>query len=160
MSPTGSLDRIDRALLAHLQKEGRLSNKELAARVGLAASSCLARVQRLERDGTIVGYRAEVRPEALGVGLEAMVTVRLARAGAESFDSFRRFLLEREEVVELLHVGGAIDLLARVAVRDTEHLRTLVLENFSSRPEVDRLETAIVFEHAVRPVPTYAVTGS
>lgn len=71
------LDRIDRAILAHLQKNARLSNKELAAKVGLAPSSCLARVQRLTKQGVIKGFHAFVDPQALGIGLQALVAVKL-----------------------------------------------------------------------------------
>ena len=71
-------DRIDREILAHLQHDARISNKVLAARVGLAPSSCLARVRRLEESGAILGYHADVDPRVHGVTLEALVAVRLA----------------------------------------------------------------------------------
>ena len=69
------MDRIDREILAHLQHDARISNKELAAKVGLAPSSCLARVRRLQRSGAILGYHAEVDPRVYGVTLEALVAV-------------------------------------------------------------------------------------
>ena len=73
------LDRIDRAILAALQQNARLANKELSARVGLAESSCHERVKRLVQSGVLRGFHAEVDPRALGVGLQALVAVRLAR---------------------------------------------------------------------------------
>jgi DNA-binding Lrp family transcriptional regulator len=71
-----ALDRTDLDILAHLQKDARLSNKELAAKIGLAPSSCLARVRRLERSGALHGYHAEVDARVYGVTLEALVAVR------------------------------------------------------------------------------------
>jgi DNA-binding Lrp family transcriptional regulator len=75
--PHVPLDRIDRALVRALQKDARLSNKELAAQVGLAPSSCLERVRRLRRTGVLRGFHADVAPEALGVGLQALIAVQL-----------------------------------------------------------------------------------
>jgi DNA-binding Lrp family transcriptional regulator len=79
MSDKSSIDRIDGRILDELQKNARLSNKELAGRVGLAPSSCLERVRRLRRDGVPRGFHAEVDPGALGIGLQALIAVRLAR---------------------------------------------------------------------------------
>ena len=73
------MDRIDDAILASLQKDGRISNKELAAAVGLAPSSCLERMRRLQERGVITGFRADVDPKAVGIGLQAFVFVRLAK---------------------------------------------------------------------------------
>ena len=77
------LDQIDVAILVALQNDARLSNKELAARVGLAPSSCLERVRRLDRDGVIRGYHARLHPPAVGMGLEAMISIRLDRQTSE-----------------------------------------------------------------------------
>lgn len=139
------LDRTDRRILALLQKNARLSNKELAARVGLAPSSCHTRVQRLLAEGTLLGFAAQVRPEALGIGIEAMVSVRLGRHAREALEAFRVHVLGLREVLDIFHLAGPTDLLIHVVVRDTEHLRALTLEQLSSRPEVDRLETSLVF---------------
>ncbi|MCB9897761.1 MAG: Lrp/AsnC family transcriptional regulator [Planctomycetes bacterium] len=145
------LDRIDRRILALLQNDARLSNKELAARIGLAPSSCHTRLQRLIAEGTLEGFAARVRPEALGIGIEAMVSVRLGRHARESLDAFREHVLGLREVVDVFHLAGSTDLLIHVVVRDTEHLRTLTLDELSSRPEVDRLETALVFARWTAP---------
>lgn len=140
-------DRTDRRILDLLQKEARLSNKELASRVGLAPSSCHARVQRLVESGAIRGFHAYVEPEVLGVGLQVLLALQLERHGQSAIELFRDHLLEFEEVVELYSMGGSLDLLVRVAVRDTDHLRRFVIDHISARPEVRRLETSILFEH-------------
>lgn len=141
------MDRIDSELLALLQKDGRMSNKELAAEVGLSPSSCLERVRRLRERGIITGYHAEVNPRTLGIGLQAFVAVRLAEHSRHAVDAFRDHLVSLPEVVSVYHVAGQEDFVAHVAVRDADHLKTLTLDGFTTRTEVDRLNTALVYEH-------------
>lgn len=145
------LNRIDLAILAALQNDARLSNKELAARVGLAPSSCHERLRRLERGGLFRGFHAAVDPHALGIGLEALVFVRLGRHSREQVESFRRYVLELPEAIGLFHVTGKFDFVIQVAVRDADHLRNLTLDAFTTRPEVSNLETHLVFEHVRKP---------
>jgi DNA-binding Lrp family transcriptional regulator len=154
------LDRIDFALLAALQNDARASNKELAATVGLAPSSTLGRVRRLEREGVLRGAHADVLPSALGIGLQAMVVVRLEHHRGGAFDTFAAHLLTVPEVVASWHVGGVDDFVVHVAVRDADHLRELLVEQITSRPEVGRVRTEIVFSHVRRPVlPAYVEPG-
>ncbi len=141
-----ALDRIDRAILALLQKNARLSNKELAARVGLAPSSCLARVQRLTKEGVLRGFHAFVAPDALGIGLQALIAVKLKQHSREKVRAFLRHLLALPEVVALYHVTGAMDFQVHVAVRGTDHLRDLALDAFTVRPEVESIQTSLLFE--------------
>jgi DNA-binding Lrp family transcriptional regulator len=146
------LDRIDHALLALLQEDARLANKELAARVGLAASTCHARVQRLIECGVVRGFHADVDPRAVGVQLQAIVFVQLESHGGSRTEALRDDLLEQSEVLQLFHVGGSQDLLLHVAVRDTEHLRSLVMDRITTRSEVRHIETSILFEHHTSPL--------
>jgi len=141
------LDRIDFEILAALQKDARLSNKELAAHVGLAPSTCLVRVRRLVEDGVLRGFHADIDPAALGVGLMAMVSVRLARHARDEVDAFRKHVLALPEVVSVYHLAGSVDFLVHVALRDAEHLRDLVLDDFTRRAEVAHLETHVLFEY-------------
>ncbi len=141
-----ALDRTDRAILALLQKNARLSNKELAARVGLAPSSCLARVQRLTKEGVLRGFHAFVAPDALGIGLQALIAVKLKQHSREKVRAFMRHLLGLPEVVALYHVTGAMDFQVHVAVRGTDHLRDLALDAFTIRAEVESIQTALLFE--------------
>ena len=144
-------DRIDREILAHLQHDARISNKELAAKVGLAPSSCLARVRRLERAGVLLGYHAEVDPRVYGVTLEALVAVRLERHARAAISGFEKHALTLPEVRGVYHLTGADDYLVHVAVRDAEHLREFILSAFSTRPEVAHLETSLIFSHRRNP---------
>lgn len=146
MSEKPDLDRIDIGIVAALQKDGRLSNKELAAQVGLAPSSCLERVRRLRQRGVIRGFRAEVDPEALGVGIQAVIAIRL---GDQSRAILERFLAEvpaLPEVVTLFNLAGDVDYLLHVMVRDTDHLRDFVLEGLASRSEVAQYTTNLLFQ--------------
>lgn len=145
--PTDDLDRIDRRIVALLQKDARLSNKELASAVNLAASSCHARVRRLVESGVIRGFRTDVDPHALGVHLQAMVSVQLAGNPRSRLKSFLRHARGLEEVIAVYHVAGRNDLLLHIAVRDVEHMRTVVMEKLSSRPEVSQIESALIYEH-------------
>lgn len=150
------LDRIDRALVDALQNDARASNKELAARVGLAPSSALGRVRRLFDEGVIRGTHAEVDPAALGVGLQALVILRLNQHGRDTTQAFRQHLLSLPEVTALWYVGGEDDFLVHVMVRDTRHLHDLLMDRVTARPEVARVRTELIFEHVRKPVLTLA----
>jgi DNA-binding Lrp family transcriptional regulator len=152
------MDRIDNAILTCLQNDGRMSNKELAAAVGLSPSSCFERVKRLQEKKIITGFRAVVDPVALGIGLQAFVAVRLAQHSRDVVDNFRQHIATLEEVVAIYHVAGQDDFVVHVAVRDAEHLRNLTLDGFTTRAEVSRLNTALVYEHVpLTMMPNYTV---
>ena len=154
------MDRIDSAILAALQNDGRMSNKELAAAVGLAPSSCLERVRRFHARGVIRGYHAEIDPTAVGIGLQAFISVRLAQHTREAVDAFREHLNSLPEVVSIYHVAGQDDFVAHVAVRDANHLKNLTLDAFTTREEVARLNTALVYELVSESAwPNYATDG-
>ena len=142
-----AVDEIDSRILAALQHEGRLSNKELAARVGLSPSACLSRVRRLESDGTIRGYGANVDPRALGIRLMALVAVRLAGHSPDALQGLTQSLRARPEVVAIYYVSGADDFLVHVAARDSDHLRDLLPTLFTARHEVSHVQTSLIFDH-------------
>jgi DNA-binding Lrp family transcriptional regulator len=140
-----------------LQTNARLTNKELAARVGLAPSSCLERVRALTRAGAIKGHHTEVATHALGIGLQALVAVRLVKHSREAFRALYEHLLSLPEVLTVFHVSGVNDLQVQVAVRDIQHLRDLIVERFASRAEVDHCETSVIFDlHRRASMPCYA----
>lgn len=140
------LDRTDFEILVALQNNARLSNKELAARVRLAPSSCFERVRRLERAGVFRGFHAEIDPHVFGVGLQALVFVRLRRHSRQRVEAFRRYALDLAETTGIFHVTGEFDFLVRIALRDADHLRNLLMDAFTSRAEVAHLETHLIFE--------------
>jgi len=155
-----SLDKIDCDILNLLQKNARLSNKELAAAVGLAPSSCLARVQRLRSDGVLRGAHAEVDPQALGVGLQALIAVQLRQHSRAQVKAFWKHALGLPEVLSVFHVAGTHDFQVHVAVRDAHHLRDLALDAFTTRTEVAHIQTSLIFEWAKGQVmPNYRKTA-
>lgn len=147
MAKKPDLDRIDCEIIRILESNGRLSNKRLAERLGLAPSTTLERVRRLLDRGVIRGFHAEVEPTALGIGLQAMIAVRLQDHSRNAVEAFRQHAIGLKEVLALFHVAGANDFLVHVAVRDAQHLREVAMEALVDRPEVAHLDTALIFEH-------------
>ncbi len=158
--PESSLDRTDRALLRELQNDARLPNKELAARVGVAASTCLERVRALRARGVVRGYHADVDPAALGRPVQAMIAVRVRRHSRELVDGFRDHALALPGTISVSNVSGADDFLVHVAVESTDALRALLVDQIASRPEVVHTETHLVFDHRRRPALDAADQGS
>lgn len=155
--PRTDLAPTDRAILAVLRENARLPNNAIAARVGVAPSTCLARIRSLEERGVIRGYHADLDPAAVGGLIQAMIAVRL-RAGAR--DRLREFtdqVVRQPEVVEAYFLGGQDDFMLHVAVPDVGTLRTFVLEQLSANPQVAATQTNLVFEHVRGPA---APTGS
>ncbi|TQL03996.1 Lrp/AsnC family transcriptional regulator [Cellulomonas sp. SLBN-39] len=148
------LDDVDRAILRALEADGRMSNKDLADRVGVAASTCHARVAALRARGVLRGFHADVSPEALGRGLQAIIAVRLQAAARARLGAFARGLAERPEVRDVYLLGGAEDVLVHVAVQDSPALRAFVVEHLSTRHEVAHTQTSLVFEHLHAPTAT------
>ena len=144
MPAADTLDRIDLQLLAELQRQGRLSNAELAERVHLSPSACLRRVQRLERSGVITGYRAEVDPEHIGLGLTAFVRIRLNHHDAAAVADFARSVNDWDEVVACHALTGDMDYLLQVVAADLEHFSSFLLDRVLARPGVGDVNSSFV----------------
>ncbi len=153
MSDFPKLDRIDLEILGILRKNARTTNKDLAERVGIAPSTCLERVRRLVDSGVIRGFHTDVDPAALGIALQAIIAVRLKQHMRSLVDSFRDHVMVLPEVLGVYHITGSDDYLVHVAVRDSDHLRDLALDSFTTRPEVDHIQTRLIFEYT----PTWRV---
>lgn len=139
-----NLDRTDLQLLAELQRDGRQTNAELAERVHLSASACLRRVQRLEREGVIRGYRAETDAERLGLGLQAFVRVQLRHHDATSIESFAVLVNQWDEVIACHALTGDMDYLLQVAVRDLEHFSHFLLDRLLNQAGVADVNSSFV----------------
>ncbi|MDZ4730111.1 MAG: Lrp/AsnC family transcriptional regulator [Xanthomonadales bacterium] len=140
------MDQTDLEIIRALRKNARISNKELAQQLGLAASTCLVRLRRLQREGVIRGFHADVDPLALGVHLQALASVRLNRHSRPAIESFLAHVLKKAEVVRVHHVSGSNDFLVQVCVASAHHLREFVLGAFTERAEVDHVETSLIYE--------------
>jgi Lrp/AsnC family leucine-responsive transcriptional regulator len=144
------LDRTDLLLLTELQRNGRQTNAELAERVHLSPSACLRRVQRLERDGVLAGYRAEVDPERVGIGLQAFVRVQLSHHDAESVAAFASHVEAWDEIVACHALTGDMDYLLQVAVRDLDHFSRFLLDRLLNQSGVADVNSSFVLRTVKR----------
>ena len=150
------LDRTDFEILRMLQENARASNKELAESNGISPSTCLERVKRLRNNGVLRGYHADVAPDSMGIGVQAMISIRLRQHAKISFDAMIEEMMNTVEVINVYLLAGATDFLVHVAVRDVVHLRNVVVEKFTSRYEVAHIETSLIFEFEKSPtLPNY-----
>lgn len=140
------LDRIDRKILRELQADGRVSNVELARRVGLSPTPCLERVRRLESQGYITGYTAIVEPHFLDASLLVFVEIRLTRTSPQIFDDFKAAVVKLPEVLECHLVTGSFDYLLKARVADMVAYRELLGETLLTLPGVSESRTYVVME--------------
>lgn len=138
------LDRTDLSILALLQREGRLSNAELAERINLSPSATLRRVQRLEADGVIAGYAARLDPLQLGLGLQAFVRLQLARHDRDSIAQFTAQVQGWDEVVACHALTGDMDYLLHVVVADLDHFSRFLLDHLLASAGVADVNTSFV----------------
>jgi len=144
------LDRYDRQILRVLQAEGRISNQELAERIGLSPSPCLRRVQALEKAGLIIGYRALVDAKALGLSLMALIQISMDQHTPERFDHFERRISEIPEVLEcLLITGQDADYLLKVVVVDMDAYQELLLNRITRIPGVTGVHSSFVLRRVI-----------
>ena len=143
---TTALDGTDLSILAELAADGRLTNAALAARVGVAESTCIHRVRALRDSNVISGFHAQLNLTALGYPLQAVIKVRLGSHNRDHVRSFHATLTDITGVLTAFHVAGADDYLVHVAVESPEALRDLVLEHITVHPAVRQAETHLVFE--------------
>ncbi|MFB7666305.1 Lrp/AsnC family transcriptional regulator [Kitasatospora sp. NPDC056138] len=146
MSNEFILDAIDRDILFHLRQDGRLTNVELAKRVGLTPPPCLRRLKRLEEAGVIAGYRAVINPEAVGRGLEVMVDVEVYANDLKTIETLERTLASYEEVVELRRMFGRPDYFLRVAVADHAAYSTFLTSKLTGLPGILRVESHLTMK--------------
>jgi DNA-binding Lrp family transcriptional regulator len=141
------LDAVDGRIVAELAADARLPNNALAERVGIAASTCLARVRSLRERGVIRGYYADVDPAALGRPLQAMISVRLQSGARGHLSGFAEKMAALPEVLNVFFLGGADDFLVHIATEGSQTLRDFVVVHLSSDPDVALTETNLIFDH-------------
>lgn len=147
---TPELDRYDRQILSILQTEGRISNQDLADRIGLSASPCLRRVRTLEESGLITGYRALLDARKLGLTLMALIGISMDKHTPERFDSLEAVIRDIPEVLEcLLITGQQADYQLKVVVRDMDAYQHLLLNKITSIKGVTGVHTSFVLRRVV-----------
>ena len=137
------LDEIDIRILEVLQRDGRISNQELAGRVGLSPSPCLRRLKRLEGAGVIQRYVALVDPAAVGRNLQAIIEVRLDHQTSAAVDRFEKEILKHPQVLECYLMAGDWDYMLRVVFRDLDEFRQFCIGALSKMPGVANVKSNI-----------------
>ncbi|MFE7352684.1 Lrp/AsnC family transcriptional regulator [Streptomyces sp. NPDC057543] len=146
MSNQIQLDAVDRDILFHLRRDGRLTNVELAKRVGLTPPPCLRRVKRLEEAGIISGYRAVVDPAAVGHGLEVLVDVEVYATDRKTVEAFEETVASYEEVIEFRRFFGRPDYFLRVAVADHAAYEAFLTGKLTGLPGVLRTDSHLTMK--------------
>ncbi len=147
-----SLDDVDRQIVAELQADGRITNAELAERVGIAPSTCVTRVRSLLSRRIITGFTATVDPAVMGMALQVLVSVSIRSGARQRISEFSDELRSLPEVMQLFFLGGVEDFIIHLAARDSDHVRDFVMEHLSAHPAVSSTRTSIVFSHHQNPV--------
>jgi DNA-binding Lrp family transcriptional regulator len=147
LRPPPELDDLDRRLLALLRENSRATNQSLSEQLGVAPSTCLARMKALQRSGVIRRFTVDVDPKALGGSIEALISVRLRPGARHLMAAFSDSLRTVPEVSQFFFLAGSDDFLIHVVARDTDHIRQFVLEHLSSNQTVATTQTSLVFEH-------------
>lgn len=144
------LDRYDRRILEVLQQEGRISNQDLADRIGLSASPCLRRVKALEESGLIAGYRALLDAKQLGLSLMALIHISMDRHTPERFANFEARVGELPEILEcLLITGQDADYQLKAVVRDMDAYQELLLNRITRIEGVTGVHSSFVLRRVV-----------
>lgn len=140
------IDRIDRRILDVMQKDGRISNLKLAEQVSLSPTAVLARVQRLTKDGFILGYEARLNPLKLGAGMLVFVEVLLDRTSPNVFEQFKAAVQVRDEIMECHMVAGGFDYLLKTRTADMNSYREFAGSVLWQLPGVRETRTYAVME--------------
>jgi DNA-binding Lrp family transcriptional regulator len=144
---TPQIDDVDRRILAALHADARMPNNALADAVGIAPSTCHGRVRRLQEVGVIRGFYTDVDPSAIGRPLQAMIAVNLQASARGRIRHFISEVRKLRQVIDVYFLAGADDFMLHVAARDTDDLRSFVVENLNADADVAGTQTSLIFEH-------------
>ncbi len=144
--PKPDLDLIDRRIVAELQADARLTNVELADRIGLSPSPCLRRVKRLEREGYILGYRAALRRDRVGLGFSVFVGVKIEGHANDRALAFEQSIEAMPEVIAFHLVSGEADYMLEVVVPDLEHYQRFLVSKLLELPIVREVRSNIAIQ--------------
>ena len=141
------IDDVDRRILAALHADARIPNSALAEAAGIAPSTCHGRVRRLQDLGVIRGFHADIDPAAIGLPLQAMVSVKLQAGARGKIRTFIQQIRRKHQVIDVYFLAGADDFILHVAARDTDDLRSFVVDNLNADADVAGTQTSLIFEH-------------
>ncbi|WP_344107586.1 Lrp/AsnC family transcriptional regulator [Nocardiopsis rhodophaea] len=140
------MDELDSEIIRLLQSDARLSNRELARRLGVAPSTCLERVRTLTRRGVIRGYHAEIDMNALNRGVQALVSVQVRPLNRSVIVEFKDSVARLPEVLSVFVLAGGDDFVLHVAVQNLDLLHAFLLDRLSKRKEIAGFRTSVIFE--------------
>ncbi len=146
MTNMNGMDGFDRKILAHLQTDGRLTNGELAERIGLSPSQCSRRRSRLEADGVIRGYHAELDPLKIGIGVSSVIAINLSTQNVDQADKLHRLLMRLPEVQEVHALTGDMDYSIKVVARDLQELSEFINTTLLRQEAIQNVKTSIVLD--------------
>jgi Lrp/AsnC family transcriptional regulator, leucine-responsive regulatory protein len=138
------IDKTDLKILKILQEDGRITNLQLSNQVGLSPAPTLERVRKLEKQGIIDSYHADVNAAKMGMGIMAIIQVSLVRQIDNALQNFKRQIMEIDEVVECLQVTGTFDYQLKVVVKDISAFDALISERLSKVEEIGQMQTYVV----------------
>ena len=144
------LDHIDHKILRHLQENARITNADLADKVGLSPTPCLRRLRRLESDGIIRGYHTEVDREKLGLNVTVIILVKLEREDDNTLREFEASIQERSEVMECYLVTGKFDYFLRVVIPSLAAYETFLSETMLRMPNIATVESSFTLREVQR----------
>jgi DNA-binding Lrp family transcriptional regulator len=144
----GAYDSVDRQILSELQTNGRMTNVELARRVGLTAPPCLRRVRSLEDDGTIEGYHAALDPARLGYAITVFAMVSLKSQAEADLQAFERHVAALDPVRECHMLNGEIDFLLKIVARDLQEFQAFLTTSLTPAPNVASVKTSLTIRRA------------
>jgi len=155
------LDQIDHKILNYLQENARITNADLADKVGLSPTPCLRRLRRLENDGIIKGYHTEINRELLGINVTVLILVKLEREDDITLREFENSIKDRTEVMECYLVTGKFDYFVRVVVPSLSAYESFLSETLLRMPNVSTVESSFTLREVERKtvVPLPANTG-
>lgn len=146
------MDELDSAIVEHLQRDARQTNRDLAQALGIAPSTCLERVRLLRKRGVITGFTAQVDLGELGRHVQALIAVQVRPLSRRVIDDFHDSVLPLPEVLAVFVLAGGDDFIVHVAVRDVEHLQAFLLDRLSRRREIVGFRTMVVYQHSAKTV--------
>ncbi|MEO1241987.1 MAG: Lrp/AsnC family transcriptional regulator [Pseudomonadota bacterium] len=146
------LDHIDHKILRYLQENARITNADLADKVGLSPTPCLRRLRRLETDGIIRGYHTEINREALGVNVTVIILVKLEREDDKTLREFEAAIQKRSEVMECYLVTGKFDYFIRVVIPSLAAYETFLSETILRMPNIATVESSFTLREVERKI--------
>lgn len=145
------LDKIDRKILEILQHEGRIKNLELADRIGLSNTPCAKRVRRLEDNGVITGYGANISPAAVEQAISAFVLLQIGSNTRQAADRFAEEIAAISAVSECYMTTGTLDYLAKIHAKSLSHYESIVKDELGKIEDIVKAESLIVLNHIIPP---------